>query len=419
MNKMLKKTLKIILSKKAIFQMKYQLSRLYYTYLINLKRKSSHSYREKEWGLNLIGPVGDLTGLGEASRSEARSIDAALIPFQIMNHSIESGEVREHDWDNKFGEKLKYGINIFHFNPDALPLAVSKYPKDIWVNYYNIGSWAWELPEIPNNWKPALNLLDEIWVCSEFTRQAVARETNKPVKVFPLSIDINKKPDLSLNQVDTLKKRWDIPLNTFVFFSMYDTDSFKSRKNPEAVVKAFQQAFVKDEKVSLLLKIKVGQKQQHLNHINNLREDNRIIIIEEILDRSDLNDIYKICDSYISLHRAEGFGLSLAEAMSFKKPVIVTGWSGNMDFTKEDNSSLVDYSLVEVGAHFLQGTETQVWAEADINSAAEQMYQLWSDKEYYSTISKMGFNYISQNLSPKVIGSGIRKRILEIYEFTW
>ena len=113
-----------------------------------------------------------------------------------------------------------------------------------------------------------------------------------------------------------------------------------------------------------------------------------VLIINSYMPREQLHSLLSECQTYISLHRSEGYGLTLAEAMSLGKPVIATAYSGNMDFMNERNSILVPYEMVTVGNDAFPYPEDSHWAQPDIDFAANAMRELSSDESIRSRIGE-------------------------------
>jgi glycosyltransferase involved in cell wall biosynthesis len=205
-----------------------------------------------------------------------------------------------------------------------------------------------------------------------------------------------------------------LPENDFLFLFMYDVNSVLERKNPMGVVRAFQAAFEKyTPGIGLVIKI-----NDHLGLGTGLAELKAAIngweniwIINEIYSKEETNDLLSMCDVFVSLHRAEGYGLSIAEAMLLEKPVIVTGWSGNMEFTNRENACVVGYELVKIGKTHFMYDWWQYWAEPDIEEAARYMRRLYEDKEYYEKVAAVGKKTIEQTQNMERSALEIRKRI--------
>jgi glycosyltransferase involved in cell wall biosynthesis len=234
---------------------------------------------------------------------------------------------------------------------------------------YRVGLWFWEVDEFPHAWRTAFDHLDEVWVASEFVHDAITPHTKKPVRVFPIPIVADsptylRRPDLG------------IP-DGFLFAFCYDAFSVPARKNPAAVVNAFKRAFPLEGEAFLLIKSINGTSGAELDHLRGSAGGRRDIqIVDDYWPRPRMAALMQLCDCYVSLHRSEGFGLTLAAAMAQGKPTIATGYSGNMTFMNESNSLLVPSRLVPVGPGHDPYPPGARWAEPDIEAAAELMRQV-------------------------------------------
>jgi glycosyltransferase involved in cell wall biosynthesis len=205
---------------------------------------------------------------------------------------------------------------------------------------------------------------------------------------------------------------------SFVFLFYFDAHSFVERKNPVGLIRAFRKAFSKSEDVYLLIKCSHG-KRSMLRILNKACENHpNITIVDAILSRAALVALLSKCDTYVSLHRSEGFGLTLSEAMNLGKPVIATGYSSNLDFMNDSNSFLVKYKLVELKKRYGPYQEGFRWAEPDVSHAAELMREVYQDRERALMIGEQGRRDIRRLLHPKVIGSMMQSRLAEIAQIT-
>jgi glycosyltransferase involved in cell wall biosynthesis len=210
-----------------------------------------------------------------------------------------------------------------------------------------------------------------------------------------------------------------LPEKAFLFLYVFDFGSHLERKNPMAAIEAFSKAFeLSDDRVRLVIKVSYADKRK--SDFNKLLEiaskDPRIIIINKILSREEMYGLINSCDSYISLHRSEGFGLGMAEAMYLGKPVIGTAYSGNMDFMNVENSYLVDYTLSSVPEGAYPFWQNQVWADPDIESAAQGMAKIFDDIEFRLSIAEKGQKTIKEKHSFDYVGSLMSARLDEIYK---
>lgn len=359
-------------------------------------------------GVNLIGYARAESGLGEACRSAAKSLQSVGVPFCIINFPRCPSRQTDLSWKHKEVKKPFYKTNIFFINADQLyhHYTLNNLKKEWFINRYNIGYWHWELPEFPDAWVKSFELINEIWVPSLFTLNSISSKTSKPVHFIPHAISV-EVPEIN-------RTHFSLPANRFLFLTMFDLHSTSARKNPFAVIEAFNKAFPQnDYTVGLVLKI--NNASHFPNEVNLLRQNirgvNNIFLIDKVLSRKEVNGLMNVTDSLVSLHRSEGFGLPLAEAMYLGKPVIATNWSGNIDFMNKNNSCLVDYKLINIEGSYGPYTSGQQWAEPQIDQAAQFMKKIFNDKEFAMQIGNFGKKFIVNNNSPITIGRKYKNRL--------
>jgi glycosyltransferase involved in cell wall biosynthesis len=263
---------------------------------------------------------------------------------------------------------------IFHSGgPQTASLigAVLPAARDAW----RIGYWAWELPDPPPDWIGCDGSLNEIWTPSRFSRDSLMRAMRRPIEVVP-------------HVLPPAARRRPVPGAPFTVLAMADSRSSLSRKNPEGAVRAFHSAFGADPGARLLLKL--GASDSDLAALNarlgGALDAPNVEVIREFLSDDALAALYGRADVLLSLHRAEGFGLPMLEALARGIPTVATGWSGNMDFTTALNSLLVPYAVVPVtdaGAVY-HGSR---WAEPDWAAAAAALGRLARDPALYAQLS--------------------------------
>jgi len=363
---------------------------------------------DQELGVNFIGYSKGELGLGQAMRSMAFAAKAALIPLVVRQFKVKITSKQSNTaLDADVRDRCHYPINLICVNPDMfyrLPVWVT-YPE--WTKTYNIGYWFWELENFPQVWQYATHMVDEIWVATEFIAQAMRKSGKKVVKIpFPLEFDL---PPESMN-----KRYFGLNPKEFTFIFSFDFNSIPERKNPQATIKAFKKAFpVGDHTVRLILKTMNGSHYSPLR--KNLEalidQDPRIEIRDEHLTQDEMRGLIRSSDCYISLHRVEGLGLGLAEAMYLGKPTIATGYSGNTEFMNSTNSMLVPYLLVPVPKGAYPNGEDQRWAEPDIEVAAEKMQQIVSDIAFREALGKKAALYMRERHSYIKAGETIKAQL--------
>ncbi|MDM9385492.1 glycosyltransferase [Chlorogloeopsis sp. ULAP01] len=357
-------------------------------------------------GVNISGYVNSEFGLGEGVRGTIRALEAAGIPFVINNCNFNTMHRKLDSTYTDFSEKNPYPVNIVQVNVDMIHTFINSTSPAYFQKKYNIGFWAWELPEFPKEWLPALNLFHEIWTPSSYCTEAIA-----PVSPIPV---LKVMHSLFLPQPSATKQALGLPENKFIFLFIFDFCSIFERKNPTAIIEAFQLAFGKENQ-DVLLVIKFSNAKyfpEQLQKLKVLMEGfKNIKLINDYLLKDELNALIYHCDCYVSLHRSEGFGLTMAEAMLYGKPVIATAYSANTEFMNIGNSFLVKYSLVKLAENYGAYKKGNVWAEPDIHHAADLMQYVFNNYEEAKQVGGKAAQDIQSMLSPKVIGDKIKRRL--------
>jgi glycosyltransferase involved in cell wall biosynthesis len=252
-------------------------------------------------------------------------------------------------------------------------------------NTYRIGYWHWELSKIDESWLPACDLVDEIWTCSNFTADALQAATRKPVKILHHIV-----PDWPHIEQAAARGRFPfMPKSGFVFLCIFDFSSRFARKNPLGTIEAFNRAFGLSTDGPYLI-VKYHGSKGHEENAERLRaaaaENRRIILVDKVLSSTDMQMLHDASDCFVSLHRSEGFGLNIADAMICGHPAICTGYSGNLDFTNSGNALLVDYEMIDVCRGEYPSWEGQQWADPNIGQAAEFMRLICNNRECSSEV---------------------------------
>jgi glycosyltransferase involved in cell wall biosynthesis len=358
-------------------------------------------------GVNLVGyALGEL-GIGEDVRMMARSLEAVGTKFSIINRQP-GPDIRQMDFSvaQHLSGKARYPITVVCMTAfDTAQLWLDR--RDLFEDTYVIGFWPWELPKWPAEWSVVYELVDEIWCSSRYTFEAFASHSPVPVIQMPMAVTIEGMEKRSRADFGLAEDR-------FLFLFAFDFMSYPARKNPYGCIKAFREAFPRgDEPVNLVLKISnVVTDSPHWEPIREACSiDPRIVIFDKTLDKGSVLALMNVCDAYVSLHRAEGFGRTLAEAMLLKKPVIATDFSGNIDFISYDTGYSIDCSLVEIQKGDYPCGEGQMWAEPNVSCAAEAMQEAYWNRDKARKKGLAGCGYISSKHSPVTVGQEVMKRL--------
>jgi len=359
----------------------------------------------------LIGHPHAPIGMGEHVRCTYRSLRAvarrpALVDIYAMNDPAQAGtlDLVPHVSDT-LGE-----INIFHINADEVEQALATLGDRVPSNAYNIIYPAWELSRFPQTWIRQLERFDEAWAPSEFIADALRRDLRKPVTTMPLATEVLLESFLS-------RRYFGLPEDAYVFLFFYDFRSYATRKNPLAVLDAFERvvADAPFEHIHLAVKTHAGG-TDNLGALLKQRPKlaSRVTILERTMTDNEIKNLVRNCDAFVSLHRSEGYGRGMAEAMFLGKPVIATGYSGNTTFMRDDNSLLVPYTLRPLVDGDYPHWQAQSWAEPDLDAAVAMMRQLVADPRRGEALGRRARADVRRELSYRATGNRYVARLNDI-----
>ena len=368
-----------------------------------LKSKQTNTFSSELPAINAINFIRAEVEIEEAAKSYTNVIESLGVSLNLLDFA--------NDKPHKIKDKIN-PVNLISINIDSAPSWSERLDGELRENKYNIGLWWSEVSELSREWCDQFVNFAEIWVSSNFILENISKDSSIPiVKISPtLNIELNgvyKKNDFCLDK------------DEFVFLFIFDFLSIFNKKNPLAIIQAFEKIFSSDEPVRLVLKCKNTEKdRENFTRLKNAVNNSKITIIDDELSENDENGLLSVSDCYISLHRIEGFGLNLAKAMFLEKPVIATGWSGNMDFMNISNSYLVKYDLTSISKNqepYEPYQEGQLWAEPNIIHASQLMRYVYENPQQAKVIAKRAAKDIRQKNSVKTVGKLIKSRLEAIY----
>jgi len=347
-------------------------------------------------------------GIGEVARQIIAALDSQGVPSLPVG--VETPYSRsEHDFGPHRGLSSPFDINLVCVNADALADFAQQAGPDFFAGRHTIGVWWWELSEFPERWARAFDLVDELWAGSTFVADALSAVAPVPVMSFPLPLSEPAR-------IAADKPAAGFP-DGFVFLFSFDHNSVFARKNPLGLIEAFTRAFGPDEDVHLVVK--------SINHTRDLENHERLALAAAAhphvhhragyLAAADKDRLTASCDAYVSLHRSEGFGIGMAEALLYGKPVIATGYGGNTDFLSETTGYPVDYALVEVGDGSQPYDATAHWAEPDLDHAAALMRRVVDHPEEATERARAGGEKLRTVHSPPAAGEKLLRRLEAVH----
>lgn len=359
--------------------------------------------------VTLVGHPFAPIGCGEDLRSCYRALRTVGLSPGVVN--VWGGRGADRELDEEIGPAVREatagGIDVYMVNGDEVERVLghlgSRRPRASGSVVHPV----WELSKYPASWARQLERFDEVWVPSAFVRDAIAEAVQKPVRLFPSSTGAR------LGQVIG-RRHFGIPESAYAFLFAFDLRSHVERKNPFAVVEAFTEVVRVRPAAHLVLVVKVAGTNERQDAAQAFRETlrartsavglDRIVLIDRELSDTETRHLVRGCDCFVSLHRSEGFGRFLAEAMLLGRPVVATGYSGNLDFMNPDVSCLVGFTLVPVRPGAYPFGEGQVWADPDVGEAARWMARLVDDPAWGRRMGERASRHVRTGFSYRAAG---------------
>lgn len=356
--------------------------------------------------LNFISHTRGEFGIGEISRRlmallSAAGIQLNLVPFELNKSRNQYNLMRE------TGAWAENSRTISCVNADQIGSLISNFKISPKNTYSHIGFWSWELEDFPIQYKSASKLLDEIWTLSSFAQDSISKTADTLVRTVRVPVPIPK------TKTSVKREDFGVRKNTFLVTSSFDFNSDTERKNPAAVISAFTKAFPKPNLATLIIKSINGHyhpsRNEELQDLAQSRPD--IIFLDGHMNHYVNQGLLELADVYVGLHRSEGYGLNLADAMARKTAVVATGYSGNLDFMDDLSSILIPYEKVDVQNYAGIRVASQ-WANPDIEYAASKLRFLFENPTQTESLANLGHLKIKKEHSLNVAVSKFQKEFM-------
>lgn len=356
-------------------------------------------------GVNAVGYFRAELGIGEAARLLINALEAQGVPYSTTTYG-KTVSRQDHVFHDRPPNGSAYDINVLCVNADCTRQFAHDIGRAFFAGRHTVGYWFWEVDRFPDVMHAAFDVVDEVWAASDFVASAIRASRRKPVFVVPLPVVVPRASRTITREQLGLDGR-------FMFLQIFDFMSVMERKNPLGLIEAFSRAFSPNEGPTLVLKTINGERSLTERERLRAAAENRsdILIIDSYYSAEEKNALLGSCDCYVSLHRSEGLGLTIAEAMALGKPVIATGYSGNLQFMTPENSYLVNYGMSGVPTGCGPYPQTASWAEPDLDEAARFMREVYERPSYARTRAERGQLDVLQRHNPRTSGAAIAARL--------
>jgi glycosyltransferase involved in cell wall biosynthesis len=328
--------------------------------------------RHPSGGWSLISYAKAELGVGEAGRRLGRAVAGTGLPWEMVGISVGTLSRLHHRVREPLVDTPEYDNSILCVNADQTPrlsqmLQLEQRPGR------RIGFWFWELEDFPDKYATGFDHVDEVWVASAFNQRAIAAATDKPVHVVPLPVSVPRAP------THFSRSSLRVPDDKTVFLVNFDYLSVLERKNPLGAIEAYRRAFGPDDGACLIVKSINGHLRPLDRELVRLASLDRpdILLNEDYLSSTEMQALIELVDCLVSLHRSEGYGLNLIDAMARRTLVIATDYSGSSEFIDSTVALTVPYSLREVGPGAEPYDPFALWADPDIEAAAAAMVRVF------------------------------------------
>ena len=359
-------------------------------------------------GVNLAGYFDSTLGVGHVARRLREALEAAGVPVAAVGLHADSGAPLDPPSEGLVPPGgANHPVNVLCVNPDGLEGAREELGAAFFEGRPTAGFWWWEAGAVPDRWLRGFDLLDEVWAGSRHVADMLAAVSPRPVVRMPVPV--------SVEPASLGREELGLP-EGFLFLCAYDYGSVAERKHPLGAIEAFRRAFPGEDGVALVLKCLRPDldPEAHARVLEAAAEDPRVSVVDRAFAAPEKDALLAACDCFLSLHRAEGFGFPLAEALLLGRPVVATAWSGPLDFLTPLNSFLVDYRLVPIGPGREPYPAGGEWAEPDLDDAAALLRQVFAEPGAALRRAARGREDVARAHSPAAAGRAMGDRAARV-----
>lgn len=362
-----------------------------------------------ERGISIIGNFSYPGSTSKVLRDLAKRLKKCGIPYQTFNIQTSESTIPTSEFENYLTLNSQFCANKYSH---VIEMFTRHGPYDKRCRNFRIGFWEFESGLVYAH--PCLIGGGEVVAFSDFNIKIFRKLLPKSIRshkiLFPFQFDGTPPSDAT-----SIRKDFKIDAEDFVVFFNFDYSSGYYRKNPEGLIKAFAIAFKDTPHTKLVFKTMRAKANPHLQTqlIDCARKysiSDKLICIDNFMPQDKLISLTATANVYASLHRGEGFGIGIAEAMSLGIPIVATNYSATTEFCKSSNSILIPYSMIKVPHKQIDNNvyrHVDKWAEPDINSAADALRRLYLDPELSKQLGENGQHFIKEYFSDENFKSSI------------
>jgi glycosyltransferase involved in cell wall biosynthesis len=368
-----------------------------------LNGRNGHGQAPTALGVNFFGFFKSPVGLGYLSRGLAQALTTAGVGVRerLLTNLAMDEDLRPEDFLVPY--EHAFDTNLFASYPHLHERLLELQPTHVTRGRRNVIYLAWEQREANPCWREVYEPFDQVWALSRFAAEALAAALGRAVVAIPCPLDVAAMPPAAT------KGEAGVDDDRFAVLYVCDANSSLERKNPEAAIAAFAAAMRHNDRATMLLRIANAHRREHGPRLARLARQAAatgldVRLITKPLSRRGILRLISAVDCYLSLHRAEGFGFTCAEAMAYGRPTIATGYSGNLDFMDETCSYLVDSREVEVAVPEGPFQRGSLWADPSVEHAAHLLRRVFDAPQAAAEVGARGARRVRDLLAPERIG---------------